>query len=169
MKPLRLNVILLSMGLASTGAGLGCGKSDQGSDPGSGGYGAGGGCVWGGNGGGLTFPACPDLFTSEFMGTIDGKPYDIKDSGHITATAPVEHPPYQLSLSIGATGALDLDWWDPYVRGRWTDLSGGTIILPEDGMPRVVYATSQLLTNCEDFSYLYILHVYGGDLTGCSR
>src|SRR6185503_5892345 len=101
--------------------------------------------------------------------TIDGKPYDTKDSGHITALTPTSHPPYQLSMALSGPGSLDLDWGDPYVPGRWTQLGGGILILPEDGKARAVFSDSELLTSCEGYAFLYILHVMGGDLTGCSR
>jgi hypothetical protein len=177
MKSLHGNILVLSAALAVMGTALGCGQEDQisgsssvsSSGDGTGGYGGGPRCVSVGNGGGLTFPVCPAQKTSEFMGMLDGMPYDTKDSGHITAMAPAQWPPYQLSMSLSGVGSLDLDWGNPFVRGRWTDLGGGVFVTPEDGKHRTVFSDSQLLFSCDDYSFLYILHVTGGDLTGCSR
>jgi hypothetical protein len=173
MKPFRDNILALCVGLATVGVALGCGEAGHaGASSGAadGGYVLGGGCLWGGgNGGGLSFPVCTKEMTSEFMGTIDGKPYDLRDSGHFTALSPIQHPPYQLSLALTGAGSLDLDWGDPYVHGRWTALGGGVFVVPGDGKPRAVFSDSQLLASCDDYAFLYILHVTGGDLTGCSR
>jgi hypothetical protein len=173
MKSLSINILVLFATLATMGCALGCSQGDQvsGSSAGSGGHDAGSGCLWGGNGGGLTFPVCPADNTSEFMGTVDGKPYDTKDSGHITATSPPVAPPYQLSMALSGTGSLDIEWGDPYLRGQWTKISGGGYLrLPEDGVKlRAVFVDSEILRSCDEYAFLYILHVTGGDLTGCSR
>src|SRR5262249_51533531 len=129
MRSSRLNVMLLSTALATIGVGLGCGQGEQGTGAGSGGGSSTGNagfggypprCVWGGGGGGLTFPVCPAMFTSEFMGTVDGMPFDTKDSGHITGVSLAISPPYQLSLGLSSGGKLDMEWGDPYIIGQWT-------------------------------------------------
>lgn len=179
MKILQINILVLSAALATMGWALGCTPecdqdghvSGTSSSSGGGGQDAGARCLWGGNGGGLTFPVCPEKWTSAFIGTIDGQPYEIKDSGHITGTSPPVSPPYQLSLALSGTGSLDLDWGNPYIRGQWTSISnGGDMRLPEDGFKvRAVFTDSEILSSCDDYAFLYILHVTGGDLTGCSR
>src|SRR5262249_17761855 len=97
--------------------------------------------------------------------------YDTKDSGHVTGTSPYGAPPYQLSMALSGIGSLDLDWNDPYTRGQWTRINaGGVLRLPEDvTIHRDVSRDSQILFSCDDYAFLYILHVTGGDLTGCSR
>src|SRR5262245_49265248 len=127
-------------------------------------------CLWGGNGGGLTFPVCPAQFTSEFMGTIDGTPFDTKDSGHITGVSLPIAPPYQLNLGLSGGGRLDMEWGDPYIIGQWTKISGGgTMLLPGESTTRIVSMDSEILSACGEFAFLYILHITGGELTGCSR
>jgi len=108
------------------------------------------------------------------MGTIDGIPYSTRDDSgmNTTATSPLIAPQYELSLALTFPGSLDVDWWDPYIRGQWTQISlGGIMRLPEDGINkhRHVFQDSQILVACEDYAFLYILHIDGGDLTGCSR
>lgn len=177
MNPLHINGFGLSAALAIIACGAGCSESYppvECSSAGSGGTSSGGAdwglsCLWAESRGDLSFPVCPSPLSSEFMGIIDGKPYDIKDRGKITGMAPPSHPPYTLSININGTGSLDLEWTNPYVRGQWMSVATGVIVLPEDGKPRTVDRSSQLLMDCEDYSFLYILHVEGGDLTGCSR
>ena len=157
MRSLRLSAILLSTVLTSMGAGLGCGQGDQ-------------ECLWSGNDAGLTFPVCPAPYTSEFMGTIDGMPVDIKNSGDVTVVSPANHPPYKLSMALNGDGSLDLWWGDPYIPGQWTKINGGgTIGLPGNSKFRTVSTDSKILRSCDEYAFLYILHVTGGDLTGCSR
>lgn len=55
------------------------------------------------------------------------------------------------------------------MRGQWMNIDKGTLVLPEDVKPRSVNAGSKLLFSCDEYHFLYILHVDGGDLTGCSR
>jgi len=175
MSPSRIHRLVLSTIIATMGCVVGC--CESGAVEGSSGAGGGAGgsgywptCLWGGSGGGLTFPVCPAPQTNEFIGTIDGKPYDNKDSGHITGMQAPTHPPYYLSLNLGGVGSLDMTWGNPFVRGQWMHINGGgTLVLPQDGMFRAVFADSQVLVSCDDYSFLYILHVTGGDLTGCSR
>ncbi len=127
------------------------GSSTSGSG-GSGGAYSGQPCLWGGNGGGLTFPTCTEDNTSEFMGTIDGMPYHTKDSGHITAMAPPKHPPYTLSMKLADEGSLDLLWGDPYIRGQWTYVAG-EMILPEGGPVRTIFGDSQILFSCDEYAF----------------
>jgi hypothetical protein len=171
----RIDSFALCTAVAVTACALACVQPVQTSSSSSSGTAGGGGapngqpCLWGGNGGGLTFPTCPAQRTSEFMGTIDGKPYDTKDSGNITATAAEQAPPYSLSMKLSGQGSLDLDWGDPYIRGQWTYVVG-TLRMPEDGRLRSVRPDSQLLFSCDEYAFLYILRLDGADvLTGCSR
>jgi hypothetical protein len=160
MRTLRLKLMLLSTALATTSGGLGC--CDTSSDfnaP---------RCVW--EKAGLTFPACLAPHTSEFMGTVDGMRFDSKDSGHVTGTSPLGTPPYQLSMALADNGSLDIDWDDPYLRGQWTNIKGGTMRVPGDWPKvRTVFSDSEILMSCDEYAFLYILHINGGDLTGCSR
>lgn len=178
MKLTIRNKVALSTALLTAWCAFGCGQSsdEHPSNCSSSSSGAGGGglpvtpnCVWAGSGGGVTFPTCPAPDTGEFMGTIDGQPYDYKDKGVITAMAVPFHPPYSLSRQVGPFGYLDIGWPDPFVRGRWTSGVAGETLLPGDKQARNIYPDSQLLFSCEDYSFLYILHVDGGQLTGCSR
>lgn len=164
MRSSHLNVMLLSTGLAAMSAGLGCGVDSSG----------GGGqiprCNWTENDAGLTFPVCPGPYTSEFMGTVDGMPFDSKDSGNVTATSPPVAPPYQLSMRLADSGSLDIWWDDPYIWGQWSSITGGDMRVPGD-WPKIrgVFQNSRILRSCDEYSFLYILHIEGGDLTGCSR
>lgn len=163
-------VVLAVMSLA-----LGCGQGGQvdGSST-SGGHDGGPDpfpCMWGKPD--VTFPVCSEPQTSEFIGTIDGKPYDLKTKGSITAMAPPFHPPYNLSIELSGGGSLDLAWGDPYIRGTWRDVAGD-MILPEDtSLIHTVYPDSQLLWSCDGYAFLYFLRVWGpqseGLLMGCSR
>jgi hypothetical protein len=175
MRSLRLNKLFLATALVAMAIGLGCDQSDQGSGSTSG-SGSGAGidypprCVWGEPDAGLTFPVCPAMFTSEFVGTVDGMPFHTKDSASWTGTSLPDAPPYQLSVNFNGTGDLDLEWGNPYIRGQWTKISGGrTMRLPGESIARVVSTDSEVLYNCYEYSFLYILHITGGELTGCSR
>src|SRR4051812_30361847 len=121
MDPSRINRRIASAALAMMSLAFGCGQGDHvdGTSSSSGGGGHDGGpdqfpCMWGGSGGGHSFPVCPAARTSEFIGTIDGKPYDLKSKGAITAMAPPNSPPYTLSMELSGGGSLDLLWGDPY-------------------------------------------------------
>lgn len=180
MEPSRINRKFLSAVLSVVCLTLGCGQGDQvdGTSSSSSGGGHDGGpvmfpCMWGKPDAGLTFPVCTEPQTSEFIGTIDGKPYDLKTKGAITAMAPPAHPPYSLSMALSGGGSLDLLWGDPYIRGTWKDVVGDMILPENTSQSRGVYPDSQLLWSCDDYAFLYILHVWGpdsqGELTGCSR
>jgi len=184
MKPSRIDGIALSAVLMITGCALGCahpvtvGSSSSSSSTGAGGNGgadAGPICLWGegggGSGGGLTFPVCQDNFTNEFMGTIDGKPYDTGlETGHLTGMAPPNlQGPYTLTVGLDGIGFLDLEWGDPYLRGQWMEVTKGQMRLPGEIDARNVNTGSKLLMHCHDYSFLYVLHIDGGDLTGCSH
>jgi hypothetical protein len=182
MKLSCINELTLSAVLAITGCVLGCGQSGQvGGSSSSAGSGGGGGaedggadaapiCLWGGSGGGFSFPVCPVDDVNEFEGTIDGKPYDTKATKSITGMGPPgSHGPYYLGINLQGWGLLELQWGDPYLRGQWMDITTGRVRLPEDTTFRNVNAGSKLLMDCNKYSFLYILHVDGGDLTGCSH
>jgi len=159
----------LATALTVMGCTLGCGGPDQvtGIDDTTSGQ----RCLWAESRPDLTFPVCPAPQTSEFMGTIDGKPYHTQDSGDITAMTIPVRPPYTISMKLAGSGSLDLTWWDPYIRGQWVNTVSGFILLPEeDGKARAILPYSELLFSCDDYSFLYILHIYDTDLlTGCSR
>src|SRR5262245_46434062 len=164
MRSLYLHLMVLSAALSAMGAGLGCG---DGGDGGGSPYPR---CIWTENDAGLTFPVCPATYTSEFMGTVDGMPFDSKDSGNLTATSPPVAPPYQLSMRLADNGSLDLWWTDPYIQGQWASGVEGTMRVPGNSSKiRTVYQDSQILRNCNEYAFIYILHITGGDLTGCSR
>src|SRR6185503_7734165 len=119
MSPSRIHRLVLSTIIATMGCVVGC--CESGAVEGSSGAGGGAGgsgywptCLWGGSGGGLTCPVCPAPQTNEFIGTIEGKPYDNKDSGHITGMQAPTHPPYYLSLNLGGVGSLDMTWGNPF-------------------------------------------------------
>lgn len=129
-------------------------------------------CLWTESRPNRTFPVCTEVNTAEFMGTINGKPYDVKTSAIIAMLEP--HPDATLgriSIKIGDTGALDLDWGDRYRRGDWMHINGGEMILPGDGEIRNVGGIDDyVLLSCTDYSFLFdIPSMYGGSLTGCAR
>ena len=141
----------------------------NGSSAGSGGAFSGYPCVWAESRPDLTFPVCPEDRTAEFMGTIDGKPYDLRYSGEFTAMGGAPHPPYSLGLGLPGFGHLSLEWGDPFISGQWAHITSGVLVLPEDLKERAVHDDSELLFDCDEYSFLHILHVDGGDLTACSR
>ena len=122
----------------------------------------------GAEGGVEGIPVCPGRLTSEFTGTIDGEPYDTKNSGDVTAVSPPEIHINMLSLRLAGPGSLNVSWGGLHECCEWFSVDG-ELVLPEGGDVRGVRIGSQLMVSCEGDQFLYRLVVDGGNLNGCSR
>ena len=173
MKILHFNGLVSSIAILSTMCAIGCNEpesSDENGSASASATGAGGGraCFYGEEGGGPDVPSCPERSTSEFIGTVDGAPYDTKDSGGFPIIPPLFHQPYRLTWPLAENGGLSLTWNDPYVCCQWTRVSG-EILLPGEDKTRAIYPDSQLLLSCIGAQYLFRLIIDGGSLKGCTR
>lgn len=168
-RPSRLKEPLQIALVVAAGCALGCGTTGEVPSETDGGtlY-AGDPCRWTESRPDLDFPTCSVIETNELIGTLDGKPFHELQSGNFLAgpVAPIE--PYSATLPLSGYGSIDFVWGDPWISGRWTDVTG-TLTVTLGSTPRDLLPGSQLLHKCYESAYLFIIKVDGGDLLGCAR